>query len=199
MNILLTGEIQTGKSTVIRKVTEKHPDWKIGGFITVKAPEGGKAPENWPDGQEFLPDAIYICRAGRPVFSSDLGVVGDCGEFGFPKSFPEVFDRTGKKLVEDIEGYDLIIMDELGFMENEAKLFQEAVFKTLGSGVPVLGVLKKKESSFLNSVRSFPGVKVIEVTEDNRDALAVSVGREIEETVNRFRKKGFAGNKACKY
>lgn len=64
MNILLTGEIQTGKSTVIRKVTEKHPDWKIGGFITVKAPEGGKAPENWPDGQEFLPDAVYVRPAG---------------------------------------------------------------------------------------------------------------------------------------
>ena len=70
MKILLTGEVQVGKSTIIRKVTERHPDWKIGGFVTVKAPKGAQIPQNWPEGQEFLPDAVYICRAGKPLFSS---------------------------------------------------------------------------------------------------------------------------------
>ena len=49
MKILLTGEVQVGKSTIIRKVTERHPDWKIGGFVTVKAPKGAQIPQNWPE------------------------------------------------------------------------------------------------------------------------------------------------------
>ena len=174
MKILLTGEVQVGKSTIIRKVTERHPDWKIGGFVTVKAPKGAQIPQNWPEGQEFLPDAVYICRAGKPLFSSEFGVVGDCGEFGFPKGFPEVFDRVGKRL-----------------MEHEAELFQEAVIETRKSGVPVLGVVKKKSSPFLDRVRALAGVRIIEVTEENRDSLAAAVEREISGAVEDFRRESF--------
>ena len=191
MKILLTREVQVGTSTIIRKVTERHPDWKIGGFVTVKAPKGAQIPQNWPEGQEFLPDAVYICRAGKPLFSSEFGVVGDCGEFGFPKGFPEVFDRVGKRLAEDTSGCHLILMDELGFMENEAELFQEAVIETLKSGVPVLGVVKKKSSPFLDRVRALAGVRIIEVTEENRDSLAAAVEREISGAVEDFRRESF--------
>lgn len=70
-----------------------------------------------------------------------------------------------------------MLMDELGFMENEAELFQEAVIETLKSGVPVLGVVKKKSSPFLDRVRALAGVRIIEVTEENRDSLAAAVER----------------------
>lgn len=191
MNILLTGEVQTGKSTIIRRVTEKHPEWKIGGFVTLKMPGSFQVPENWPEDQIFRPDAVCICRAGKPLFSSDLGIVGDCGEYGFPKSFPDIFDSIGKRLAEDTAGYDLMIMDELGFLENEAELFQGAVFRTLEADVPVLGVLKKKASPFLDRIRSLPGVRIIEVTPENRDSLVLSVESEIAEAVEGFRKRLF--------
>lgn len=113
-------------------------------FCHGKGAEGSADTAKLAGRQEFLPDAVYICRAGKPLFSSEFGVVGDCGEFGFPKGFPEVFDRVGKRLAEDTSGCHLILMDELGFMENEAELFQEAVIETLKSGVPVLGVVKRR-------------------------------------------------------
>lgn len=191
MKILLTGEVQVGKSTIIRKVTERHPDWKIGGFVTVKAPKGAQIPQNWPEGQEFLPDAVYICRAGKPLFSSEFGVVGDCGEFGFPKGFPEVFDRVGKRLAEDTSGCHLILMDELGFMENEAELFQEAVIETLKSGVPVLGVVKKKSSPFSRPRKGSCRSADHRGDGRNRDSLAAAVEREISGAVEDFRRESF--------
>ena len=34
-HLLLTGEVQVGKSTLIRRLLEAHPGWRVGGFQTV--------------------------------------------------------------------------------------------------------------------------------------------------------------------
>lgn len=162
MNIFLTGEIQVGKSTIINRYIAMH-DYRVGGFRTVAG-----------DYEEDGSSNIHIVSAdGTQLRSKDNIVIRRNG----PRSirgfdvFPKVYDTFGVKLLTQNAGCDLIVMDELGPKESDALLFQMAVFACLEGPVPVLGVVMQRESPFLDKVRQCPNVKLIEVTENNRDSV----------------------------
>ena len=62
-------------------------------------------------------------------------------------------------------------MDELGPAESQAAAFCGAVLAALDGDMPVLGVLQKADTAFLRAVASHPRVRVVTVTEENRDRL----------------------------
>ena len=62
-------------------------------------------------------------------------------------------------------------MDELGPHEEQAAAFRQAVLRALDGDAPIIGVLQQAESAFLDRVAAHPGVRLITVTEENRDAL----------------------------
>ena len=72
---------------------------------------------------------------------------------------------------------ELIIMDEIGVMEEKAGLFCEAVLHTLDGSIPVIGVLREESSDppIIHSIKNHPDVTIIEVTKENRDELAISL------------------------
>jgi nucleoside-triphosphatase len=82
-----------------------------------------------------------------------------------------VFNNLGVRILRDARESSLIVMDELGFMESEALAFREEVLRLLDGDAPVLGVLKSKHTPFLDQVRVHTAVKIIEVTEKNRDEI----------------------------
>ena len=71
----------------------------------------------------------------------------------------------------DTAGCEVLVMDELGPHEEQAAAFRQAVLRALEGDVPVVGVLQQAESAFLHQVASHPNVRVVTVTEENRDAL----------------------------
>lgn len=81
------------------------------------------------------------------------------------------FEKLGCAALKDRD-FDLILMDELGPTEVKAQRFQQAVLDILDGEVPVVGVIQKAESEFLDRIRNHPNVDMIEVTLENRDALA---------------------------
>ncbi len=60
----------------------------------------------------------------------------------------ETFEDLGVRILQDClkSKPDLIIMDELGILEAEAKTFQDYVRKCLASDIPVLGYQSQAES-----------------------------------------------------
>ena len=64
-----------------------------------------------------------------------------------------------------------IVMDELGPSEAAALEFQKAVLAALDGDKPVYGVLQQADSEFLGRVAAHPRVRVVTVTEENRDRL----------------------------
>lgn len=162
MHIFLTGNIQVGKSTIINRVVEKlHVN--TGGFKTV--------PGNYTrDGGSD----IFILGYDEPFgnCSKDNRVAHRYGKSCSKKfiSYPEVFDLIGCKLLHS-NNCQLIIMDELGFMESEAFEFQNSVLKCLDNSIPVLGVIKPMETPFLNSIRSHKKTTVLTVDESNREQI----------------------------
>ena len=127
MNVFLTGNVQVGKSTAIKRFLEKENISPLGftthldrstGLLTIKII--GK------DGDREIKAAAPI-GGSRPV--PDI----------------KAFDRAGKMLTDmDTSDCDMLIMDELGFMERDAHVFTDAVPAMLDRGIRTVGVLRNK-------------------------------------------------------
>lgn len=153
MHILVVGGRGVGKSTLIRRVLEEL-HCSVWGFETKKEPlDGGP---------------IYIYEAGKPHAQTEENLVGYCVDQK-PTVFPEAFDRFARKL-EKPEG-EIILMDELGFMESKSESFCAAVLRLFDKNIPIIAAVKDKDTAFLQAVRSHKNAKIFFITAENRDAL----------------------------
>lgn len=154
-HLFLTGPKGVGKSTLIRGLLAEESG-RPGGFFTVKH-EGG----------------VYLLPAvGERTFTRE-NFLFRCGHGGDPGRF----DRLGCAALEDTAGCALLVMDELGPHEAEARQFQAAVFRVLEGELPVIGVLQQAESDFLDRIARHPQVTVLTVSPENRDALPAALRR----------------------
>lgn len=161
MHVFLKGPIQIGKSTILLSVTEKLiKENKVipGGFLT-----HSKFPEDIN---------LYISPFGELPIYDEVHCIGRRG-IGCAFGFYNIFDTMGVKiLLEAQQKSGLLCMDELGFLENEALLFQRSVLSCLDGSIPVLGVIKGKRVPWHDAITSHPNVTVIDVTLENRSKLA---------------------------
>ena len=155
-HILLTGEIQIGKSTAIRRFLA---DGNVcaDGFLTRFDSRGQER-------------KLYLCRYDTRLGESDVELAVKMNHPDI-ELFIDTFNVHGAEIIRASGASGLIIMDELGAFEETAPEFKASVFEKLDGDVPVLGVVKKRESPFLDAVRAHPKVQVIEVKEDNRDTV----------------------------
>lgn len=160
MNIFLTGEVQIGKTTVIKR-TIKLLDKNHGGFKTYFGPDRG------------LPNKLlYMNSAAEPnIFREEYGIVR-FSESSKPQVIGNKFDLDGIKLIQEgRNSSELIIMDECGRFEEGSLKFQKEVLDSLEGNIPVLGVVNLRSSGWVEKIRNHPRVKLITVTEENRDEL----------------------------
>ncbi|MBD9138900.1 MAG: hypothetical protein EGQ75_01395 [Clostridiales bacterium] len=163
-HILICGEKGVGKSTLIRRLVEEAR-LTVGGFCT-------KMDEN----AEGAMRPIYIYPASLPTDQRKRGVenlVGRCGNFGRQKEiFPEVFNALGIAYLQGTPSCQVIVMDELGFMESDAQAFRRAVLQTLDGEMPVLAAVKNRmDVEFLRQVCAHPRAEVVPINPENREEL----------------------------
>ena len=162
-HVFLTGDTRLGKTTLLNALLALHPAWRVGGFRTYLYQNGVYlAPADAPQDKDGLPDAPRDEQ-------SRVGLRGKP-----PVAFPAAFDALGASLLSPA-GKDVLLMDELGFLERDAQRFQCAVLHALDGSAPVLGVLKPLRTPFLDRVRAHPDVRVLAVTRENRDELMQTV------------------------
>ncbi len=155
-NIMLTGERQVGKSTLIQILLKDFPG-RVCGFLTLPR-----------DGLYYLScinsAGIHICgEQAEPLICRK-------NNHGRLEGITSVFDEYGANILDKClrQKPDLIVMDELGVFESEAYLFQEKVIDCLNSNIPVLGVIKDKPSPFLDLLRKRDDTVFFRITKDNR-------------------------------
>lgn len=160
-HILITGDVGIGKSTLIRKLLARFPG-PVYGFITLKMAE--PASNFWP---------LYMFPAGLKVEERTCTKENLLGIRGAVKEqHPEIFDTLGVELIRSAGPDGVILMDELGFMESGAALFQKAVLEALHGELPVIASVKNRPGvPFLDAIRSCPDTVLYTVTRENRDAL----------------------------
>ena len=178
MHIFLTGPVQVGKSTIIRKTLEAL-QITPSGFRSVSV-------SDLPDGAM----SVYLIPAGEKNPSmTDWNRIGirNCGR-GIVK-FPESFERAGIAALRNAESAQLILMDEVGRMESEAARFSERILELLDGKTPILGVVQKMaDTPLTNAIRKHPNVRLVEVSVENREERAQEVlrlvSRELERTTD---------------
>jgi nucleoside-triphosphatase THEP1 len=171
MNVFLTGKIQTGKSVAIRRFLDSRPTWRLGGFRTISV--YGRTPGAYAD------TYIQPARGDAPLDREHLvGIRWGRGRFD---AFPAVFDAVGVSYL-DCPACDLILMDEIGRMENDAALFRNKILELLDGPGPVLGVVKAlpEHTPLLDAVREHPKTRLIEVTEVNRNDVPALIAALLE-------------------
>jgi len=160
MKIFLEGNINIGKSTIINTFLTEYKG-KIAGFKTVRE-------------QTALDDffGIYLLDINDKKCSLTIeNRAGDCFEDKSLFCYKDVFNIYGVELLNNYIDSDLIIMDELGILEDDCDLFKDAVIRCLDSDKNILGVIKNKSSEFLDGVRNRKDVQIIKVTHENRDIV----------------------------
>jgi len=162
-HIFLTGAIQVGKSTLIRRALGAFPGLTPGGFRTLTGP-----------GEPGSFGGVYMVPAAQepPVFSEKNLVGMRRGHGRGSEGFPAAFDACGTEILQNAEQSPLILMDEIGKMEAEAFGFCRRVEALLDGDTPILGVVRLRDDTPLQrAVRRHPKVRLLTVTEENRDAL----------------------------
>lgn len=169
-HIFLTGEIQVGKSTAIRKALEAMTYLtrdEIGGFLTVA---GNKIPKTPGYVHMIAADGTEACTRENAIFYRQF--LNGSRHFDV---YTEVFEQHGVELLQNTAGKRLILMDEIGTAEKDCEQFRKQILKTLREDIPVLGVVQIREGGFLDEIRSHPNVKVITVTKENRNSIPVQI------------------------
>jgi nucleoside-triphosphatase len=148
-----------GKSTLIERLLA-HNTLPIYGYLTKTTPR-----------REDGFHSIYIYRAGDPARPRRTeNHIGDC-DSRQRRIHGAVFDTLGVEYLEAKTG-GIIVMDEVGFMETESKLFCAAVMRCLDGDIPVLAAVKARfDVDFLNALRAHPRAALHTITEENRDEL----------------------------
>ncbi len=166
-NILLTGRPRVGKSTLICHVVENLKRLghnAIGGFYTLDVHRDDQ-------------------RVGFSINTID-GKTGRLAEIGLASRYRlgkygidmESFENVALTALEDaIARKQLVVIDEIGFMEIKSKRFQQLVIRALDGPSPVLGTIMRKAFYFADDIKKRQDVQLVTVSADNRDALVSEI------------------------
>ena len=74
-------------------------------------------------------------------------------------------------LEKSLRDKDIIILDELGFFENDSEKFKRKIYELLDSNKVILGTIKDYDCEFLNNLKKREDILLIEVTKENREEI----------------------------
>ena len=131
-HLFLTGEKGVGKSTLLRGLLQRYPG-TLGGFYTVKS-------------ACVVPGhvTVHLLNAALQTDSPTLENLLFCCGGSDGSEAAARFNRLGCAALAGSSGAGLLVMDELGPHEGEARAFCRAVLQALDGQTPILGVLQRK-------------------------------------------------------
>ena len=164
--ILLGGKIGSGEDSLLLRLM-KEIRLPLAGLRTLLDPEQID-PEN--GGAKIY---MYPITADPDAYpDSEENFVGACT--GQSRNINhDTFRNLGVLLLSDLPMNAAVIIDEIGFFEEDVEEYTNRIFTLLEDpDHPVLAVVKTRyECPFLTKVKSYPGTSFYQVTEENREEL----------------------------
>ena len=163
MNIFVTGNPRSGKSTLIQRLLDEISDKKVSGFITPEikindARQGFKIIDLVSKEEEIL--ASLNIKHGPSVSRYKVNVEG--------------IDAIMDKFLENYESSEYVIIDEIGMMEFYSRKFRKTVRMVLSSDKKVVATLSKK---FVKEYKDKG--QIYTLTRENFDDVFDKVWRQI--------------------
>ncbi|MBM7833817.1 nucleoside-triphosphatase [Clostridium sardiniense] len=155
-NILITGKRNCGKSTLIDKILG-NLNLKYGGYRTLPYYINGYMQGYYLHG--------YVDEIERKNLYSPISI-----KVSYDKCVrvTKTFDILGTYILRTSRmkiNSTLILLDEIGFLEDDSEEFKLEIHNCLSSKKFCLGVLKDKDSEFLNSIKIRNDTLVINIEE----------------------------------
>lgn len=174
MKVLLTGPPRSGRSRLLRQLAERYPG-NAGGCL-VKEILG---PDRRRAGLELL---VVWSGPGSALRTVERAVLA--------RLDPWSPHRVGKYWVEEsavalaVQALDaamheggLVLVDEIGPLQIGLPAFRDALTRCLDGPGPLLGTISPAQDPFLDSLRSRPGVRLLEVNRLNSRHMAEGLHR----------------------
>jgi nucleoside-triphosphatase len=156
--ILITGRPGVGKTTLIRRLVEALP--RAAGFYTEEIRERGVR-------KGF--NLVSLSGPEGPV--APLARVDFKGPHRVGKYGVDVEGFEGFLGGLSLRGAEVVVIDEIGKMECISGKFQKLIKDILISDRKVVATIAEKGTPFIEGLKRLPGVRLLEMTEGNRESL----------------------------
>ena len=166
MKLVIEGHSGSGKSTAVRRIL-KYTDREIWGLWSEKMPAA-----------EDLPAPVYLHSYRSPIRYSDDNRIGVC-QHRCAQSFPKVFETLGVETLRSIPEGILVLLDEIGVMESEARQFQAELFRLLDGSFDVILTIRDKSTPLLDAIRNHPMVQCVSAQAANDEAFCREAAKKL--------------------
>lgn len=175
-HIIICGERQVGKSTLIEKLRTE-----------ISVPVYGVITKIMRRREDGFHEIYMFSPSDTERKLSDENHLADCDSVNRTVS-PVLFETLGVELLRARKPDGIVILDELGFMEARSEHFCREVMDILDGEIPVIAAVKKgfADIDFLNHVKNHPKADLYIIDSGNRDELYLKllpVVREWNETI----------------
>jgi nucleoside-triphosphatase len=157
--VLLTGRPGSGKTTLIKRVVDKL-SLPACGFYTDEIRERG---------QRVGFRIVTLAGEEAVLAHVDYKTGKRVGKYGLDLSGLETIGVAA--LRSGIAARKLVVIDEIGPMEIQSRIFCDAVIEALDSNALVLGTISVRSFPFTNTIKERHDVRLIEVRPNNRKQL----------------------------
>lgn len=167
-HVLFTGEIGSGKSTALRRT------------LALLGAQAGGLRTYSPEPRGVRPKRLLL----RAYGSGEEGTLV-CMIPGEDRSqVVPLFNTLAIRLLEDAQrDADIVVIDEIGRLERDAHAYHAALKACLDGAKPILGVIRKQQAAWADWIRAREDVLLLEVTQDNRDALPEMAAAQIQSVI----------------
>lgn len=160
-NLLLTGPPSCGKTTAVLRLVERLAGLRLAGFHTRELRE---------DGSRVGFEAIGISSGRHALLAHARSKSRSrVGKYGVEPA--ALAPLVADELVRPTAEVDVFVIDEIGKMELLCPEFIAVVRRLLDGPVPLLATVAMKGGGLIAEVKGRQDVRLIEVTQENRDRL----------------------------
>jgi len=154
----ITGKRGCGKSELLRSII-KECKLDFEGFITFF---------------DHTKTRLYL-----QINNKERYLIAVRNKHGYMNSNTDELLKAAKAMDRSLTSQNTLIIDELGYIEQESPEFMDVIEAALRNSKKCLCVIRKEDNSFLKRIKQLPDYEIITLTRNNREAVRRKLIRAI--------------------